>query len=206
MRLFLFLLLFAQNLYSADFNLSFPHTIKVEGERFTRIKLDRGGATKYGVTIVTYTFWCNGKKITIVVCDKNNDGKITAIDLNRTTIEDVKPIYKALYWDVAKGDQIKNQAIAEFITDFFINSGASTRNIKLIQKCLKIKEDGIFGTKTLKAINSKNPKKLFKVLLAFRTKFFENIVKRNPSQKVFLKGWKNRLKLLTTIYKNEKLL
>ena len=206
MRLFLFLLLFAQTLYSADHNICFPHTIKCEGETFTRIKLDKGGATKYGVTIVTYSYWCNGKKITVVVCDKNHDGKITAIDLNRTTIEDVKPIYKALYWDVAKGDQIKNQAIAEFITDFFINSGASTRNIKLIQKCLGIKQDGIFGTKTLKAINSKNPKKLFKVLLAFRTKFFENIVKRNPSQKFFWKGWKNRLKLLTTIYKNEKLL
>ncbi len=206
MRLFLLLLLFVQNLYSADFNISFPHTIKVEGETFTRIKLDRGGATKYGVTIVTYTYWCNGKKITVVVCDKNGDGKITAIDLNRTTIEDVKPIYKALYWDIAKGDKIKNQAIADFIVDFFINSGASNRNIKLIQKCLKVSQDGYFGEQTLKAINSKKPKALFKILFSFRTNFYKNIVKKNPSQSIFLRGWNNRLIILKTIYHNEKLL
>jgi lysozyme family protein len=63
-------------------------------------------------------------KITIIVCDKDLDGKITAKDLNRVTLEDAKVIYKINYWDVALGDEIGNQAVAEMIVDFFINSGA----------------------------------------------------------------------------------
>ncbi|MDI9872235.1 glycoside hydrolase family 108 protein [Flectobacillus roseus] len=206
MRLICLLLLISVSSFCADFNISFPHTIRVEGETFTRIHLDKGGATKYGITIMTYSYWCNGKKITVVVCDKDGDGKITAKDLNRVTLEDVKPIYKINYWDVALADQINNQAVAEIIVDFFINSGASGRNIRLIQKLLNVTQDGHFGPVTIKAINKQDPQKLFKKIHDFRIKFYTQIVKNNPSQRKFLKGWKNRLITLKTMYTNEKLL
>lgn len=206
MRLICLLLLISVSSFCADFNISFPHTIRVEGETFTRIKFDKGGATKYGITYYSYSYWCNGRKVTIIVCDKDLDGKITAKDLNRATLDDAKVIYKYNYWDVALGDEIRNQAVAEMIVDFFINSGASGRNIRLIQKLIGVKQDGHFGKITISEINKQDQKKLFKKLYDFRIKFYTQIVKNNPSQRKFLKGWKNRLTTLKTMYTNEKLL
>ena len=59
---------------------------------------------------------------------------------------------------------------------------------------LGVVDDGIVGAKTIAAINNyKNQEQLFNKLWAKRKAHFEGIVSANPSQKVFLKGWLNRL-------------
>lgn len=53
---FLIYLLFiiSFNAQSADFELFFPHLIRVEGTFFTVTQYDVGGATKFGVTYSVY--------------------------------------------------------------------------------------------------------------------------------------------------------
>jgi hypothetical protein len=45
----------------------------------------------------------------------------------------------------------------------------------------------------LTAVNLVDQKKLFNEIFEARKKFFNDIVRNNPEQKRFLKGWLNRL-------------
>ena len=59
---------------------------------------------------------------------------------------------------------------------------------------LNLKPDGVVGNKTLSAINDyPNQRQLFPRIKNERLAFIDRIVKNNPSQRRFLKGWKNRV-------------
>ena len=57
--------------------------------------------------------------------------------------------------------------------------------------------DGIVGAKTLAAINAADPQQLFERVKAARLAYFDSIVRRRPSQIVFLNGWRNRVNSFT---------
>ena len=143
---------------------------------------DKGGATKFGVTLSTWI--ANGY-------DKDGDGDIDKQDIKVLDKADAYDIAKKLYWDKIMGDKIKDQSVAEFIFDWGYNSGPQTA-IKKVQEILAIKIDGIIGPQTLKFINDADPKALFNKLKARREDFFRNIVHNDPSQEKFLRGWLNR--------------
>lgn len=165
----------------ADFSLYFDKLLLHEGG-YVDDPLDKGGATKYGVTIAVWKQYGY---------DKNGDEIIDKEDVKLISKEDAFNIAKKLYWDAVKGDQINNQSIAEFIFDWGYNSGPKTA-IKHTQQVLGVTVDGLIGPKTLKAINESPQEELFNKLKAKRKLFFEAVVANNPSQKKFLKGWLNR--------------
>ena len=78
------------------------------------------------------------------------------------------------------------------MVDWAWASGPGT-SIKQVQGVLEVVADGIVGPKTLAAINSADQRTLFADIHAARLKFVENIVRRDPTQARFLKGWKNRI-------------
>jgi len=163
-----------------------PQLIKFEGG-YVNNPNDRGGATKYGVTLKTW------RKIGY---DVNQDGVIDEKDMEMLSEEDFKNVVNQ-YWAVCKANQIKNQSIASFIVDWAYNSGPNNA-IKNVQRCLGLKDDGIIGPITLKAINDHFEKEylariLFVKLKIARYNFIINIVERDESQSVFLKGWINRI-------------
>lgn len=65
---------------------------------------------------------------------------------------------------------------------------------------LGVTADGIVGPKTLAAINSQDPKELFTKVYNARAAHFNAIVKNNPSQKKWLKGWMNRINYIYNLY------
>jgi lysozyme family protein len=194
------LLFFSIICKGGDFELSFVHTIKVEGATFTVSKHDKGGPTKYGIILATYKFWCQNDMF--LRCDKDKNGKITKNDLRLTTLSDVKPIYKKYFWDSVKADSIKNQAIAELFYDFVVNSGCGRKNsnIKAMQKIVGVVADGKIGRITLKAINEYPPEKLYKKIYKHRVNYYYSIA--IGSQKYNLNGWLNRLIKLKSIHQN----
>ena len=165
----------------ADFNLYFPILLKLEGG-LSNDPLDKGGLTKYGVTLAE---WINNGY------DKTGDGKIDAADLKIISTQDAANIAKPLYWDRMLGDKINSQSVAEFVCDWGYNSGIVTA-IKKLQIALNMPVDGIMGNITLKSVNSKDSQVLFNYLKSAREQFYRNIVKANPSQIKFLNGWLNR--------------
>ena len=165
----------------ANVKLLAPKILKWEGGYVNDI-LDKGGATNKGITISTWKSqgW-----------DKDSDGDIDVEDLKKITVEDFTIILKKNYWDRWKADNIINQSIADIVVDWVWGSGVW--GIKIVQRILDLKEDGIVGNITLTKLNNANQKELFDKIFQARLKFINDIVKNNPSQKRFIKGWTNRL-------------
>ena len=160
-----------------------PHILKWEGgAKYTNDPLDRGGATKYGVTIGTL----QGLKY-----DTNHDGKVDVDDVKALQLEDFKKIIKRQYWDRWLADNINNQSIANLLVDWVWGSGVN--GIKIPQRILGVPADGIVGDVTINALNSANQRYIYNKVWQARKEFYEKIVKNNPSQSKWLKGWLNRL-------------
>lgn len=160
----------------ARFDKFAPLLRKLEGG-FVNNPNDKGGATNCGVTLATY---------------RQFYGKDKAVeDLKKMTEAEWRNIMKRGYWDVAKADYIENQSVAEIIVDWCINSG--TWMLRKVQSIVGVEVDGIVGPRTLNAINTYRQKCLHCKVLDARRDYYARLIKADPSQKVFEKGWNNRL-------------
>jgi len=157
-----------------------PIIAKWEGG-FVNDPTDKGGVTNMGVTIGTW------KKVGY---DKNHDGKIDGTDIKLLTTEDFKFVLKK-YWDSWMADKINNQSVANILVDWVWGSGKW--GIMIPQRILGLDDDGKVGAITLTHLNQANQKILFDSIFNARVKFLNDIVKNNPSQSKFIKGWLNRL-------------
>lgn len=161
----------------ADYKKLIPLIKKWEGG-FANHPNDPGGATNSGITLTTFRSVYGKSK--------------TVQDLKNMTNEQWEYIFKTRFWDRWKADDIDNQAIANLVVDWVWTSGVY--GIKYVQRILGVTDDGVVGKKTIAALNDyPSQKDLFGKIWARRKKYFDDIVKRNPSQKVFLKGWYNRI-------------
>lgn len=148
---------------------------------FVNDPTDKGGATNMGITIGTWRQ---------IGYDKTGDGIIDIKDIRALDEHDFAAVLK-IYWNRWQANRLINQSVANLLVDWVFTSGAW--GIKIPQRILGLKEDGLVGPATLKAVNSVNQKELFDKIFKAREKFFNDIVKNNPSQKRFIKGWLNRL-------------
>lgn len=146
---------------------------------FTNDPNDSGGATMIGVTIGTYRSYCRYKGVK----------QPTIQDLKNMPYKVWRDIVYTMYWNKWKADTIADQSTANMVVDWVWHSGAGT--IKKVQALLGVTADGIVGPKTITALN--NAKGITEKIYNARKAYFEAIVKKNPSQKKWLKGWMNRL-------------
>lgn len=160
----------------ADFDKYAPTLIRLEGG-YSWHPDDKGGPTCQGVTLRTYQDFF-GK-------DKTKD------DLREMTYGEWSHIMKSGYWNRCRADEIDNQSVAEIMVDWCVNSGGT--GIRKVQEIVGCKPDGIVGPITLSLINTSDAEQLFQRIWNARQQYYINIVKRNPSQKVFMNGWMNRL-------------
>lgn len=111
--------------------------------------------------------------------------------------EHLEHIFKVGYWDKVSGDDIDSAAIGAVLVSWAWGSGSKTA-IKQMQKLLnklgdKLKVDGVIGSKTLKAINSKDEVELFDACIEARREFFLAISKEGTPNAKFRRGWLRRL-------------
>ena len=116
-------------------------------------------------------------------------------DLKNISLPEWKEILKNMFWDRWKADKIDNQALANILVDFVWASGV--HGIKVPQRVLGVKADGIVGPATLEAVNAANPADFFARLQKSRIDFVNGIVRRKPSQSRFLRGWVRRISCIT---------
>lgn len=158
-----------------------PFILSWEGG-FANVPGDRGGATKYGVTISTWK--AQGY-------DKDGDGDIDIDDLRLITPQDAMEICRKNFWNRWKADQINDQSLANLLVDWLWGSGKY--GITIPQQLLGVKADGIVGARTIAALNAQDPKTFFFKLWQRRKKYLNDICANRPTNYKFLKGWLRRL-------------
>lgn len=151
-----------------------PTTLAFEGG-YVCDPTDSGGHTNSGITLSTYRLHFGKDK--------------TVEHLRNMTYDEWYHIYYNGYWKVCKGDEIKSQAIADIVVDWYFNSG--TWGIKKVQEVLGVTVDGIFGPKTLAAINEHpDQKELFHKIKDKREAYYRSIAKGTKAK--YLRGWLRR--------------
>ena len=103
--------------------------------------------------------------------DKNKDGRVDAEDIKLLEPEDALAVYRGDYW-VPSGACNSPMPICACIFDFACNSGPGR------------------AASYLKRITDQTD---WKTYLQLRKDFLVLVVKKNPSQQVFMKGWLNRV-------------
>lgn len=165
----------------ANFKDFLPLLLDCEGGYVNDVR-DSGGCTNKGITLATFNKYYGVPYHRELCCG----------DLRQITDAQVEYIYKTGYWDRCKADYINNQAVANLLVDFAVNSGVKTA-VRVLQEILGITQDGIVGNVTIENINNYRDDLLFNLLKQRRMQFYYDIVDKNPKQGVFLKGWLNRL-------------
>lgn len=159
-----------------NFDKAFEFTVGIEGG-FSDNPNDRGGPTKYGITIETLTKW--RKK----PCTRAD---VWALDLS-----EAKEIYLAWYWNQHRLGEITNTQVAMCIFDQVVNSNAF-EVIQLIQRIVGVTADGFIGPKTIAEINNKGSKNFIWTFFKLRQEAYVGYVVKKPSQIDFLLGWIRR--------------
>lgn len=157
-----------------------PFILQWEGG-FVNDPDDLGGATNKGITIDTFTEY-----------KKRKGQKAPSVtDLKNISDAEWRDVFKSLYWDRWKADEIKSQAVANILVDWVWASGS--HGIKRPQRLLGVKADGIVGEQTIAALNAMDAATLFKMIKDDRAKFIDEICKARPKNEKYRKGWMNRI-------------
>lgn len=167
----------------ANFKEYFSIENYLEGTVFEDVPGDHGGATKYGLII---------DDLQEYNLDVTGDGVIDWHDVKELTAAQASLVLKKLYWDFMKADSVNNQSLAMYIVDGGLTQGR-VLIAKYVQSILGVTVDGMFGQKTINAINMLNdPSVLFEALKSKRIDRYNAIVARDATQNKFIKGWINR--------------
>lgn len=135
---------------------------------------DPGGATNKGVTQAVYDDWREDKGL----------AKQSVRDI---TPAEVMAIYKLLYWDRVKGDQLP-AGVDYCVFDFAVNSGVN-RASRFLQRAVGVAEDGKLGPITLRAVSAMGADCLVDAICNARMTFLKGLKHFN----VFGKGWTRRV-------------
>jgi lysozyme family protein len=146
---------------------------------------DRGGYTRYGVTYAGYQG-----------CARSIGRSGTWEDFRALDVAGAKAVANC-YWNAVRGSQIKNQAVANTVADWYWGSGGEgVRRTQLVLRQMGFDPgpiDGQVGPKTLAALNRAPAAELTKRLTQARADHMRQIVGADQSQSVFKNGWLNRV-------------
>jgi lysozyme family protein len=139
-----------------------PAIVKDPG--YSNDPLDHGGETKFGISA------------TFLGSSPRNLSLNEAID-----------IYRNEFWYAYKCDKIAavDFKVAIAVFDMVVNGGPA---IKLLQKSLGVKEDGLLGPETLSQLKLSSYSALPTFCIA-RINYYCKIVQQNKTQSKFLLGW-----------------
>ena len=169
------------------FGKAFEYTMPFEGwDAYTNDPDDKGGATKYGITVRT---------LTAIRFDVDGDGDVTENDVKSLTYSQAKDILKRKYWDVIQADSIESERIAIKLFDCAVNMGPA-RATRIAQEALNdlrygLVVDGLMGPKTLSALNGSDEDVFFLFLVSRLEQYYVGL-----NQRKFLKGWLRRARTL----------
>lgn len=118
----------------------------------------------------------------------------TIADMKRITQAEAHRLFKTHFWDKVQADAIRSQAVAEMVADHSINANPRV-TARIVQRTLNryfgktLRVDGVIGAKTIQAINSVNPQRLFTKIGQERLYYY----RRLSDYKYFANSWNSRV-------------
>lgn len=156
----------------SNFDRALPLVLQYEGGYVDHPK-DPGGATNLGITQKVLAAW-RGRSV-------------TKAEVKALTVGEAGEIYRANYWKPVRGDALPGGL--DLVTfDAGVNSGPK-RGIQWTQKAVGVATDGVFGSKTLTAVQNADVPKAIKGACAARLGFVKSLAIWNT----FGKGWSRRI-------------
>lgn len=162
---------------------------------------DRGGLTHWGVSIAFLSDRARHDADWLRVIGVQLP--VTRKTIQALTREQAEKIFRRVFWDPYRLDELPMQ-IATVLYDCGVNAGMP-QSVKLAQRgfnaCMPevhLVVDGVLGPLTRAALSKHCTSTVLGKILDARVEFYASIVKKRPSQKVFLSGWLNRVKDLRT--------
>jgi lysozyme family protein len=140
--------------------------------------VDKGGPTKFGITLATLKDWRNAPT--------------TVEHVKSMTEVEAREIYRQRYLVDPGLHKIQDPQVRALAVDCAVNHGPRNA-VKMLQEAAHVFADGSFGRQTEAAVNRMDAKALYRRLCAERAKFYGRIITRDPSQAVFASGWMHRL-------------
>jgi lysozyme family protein len=131
----------------------------------------RPGCTNLGVTMMTWEIYVQRQA--------------TIDEMKSLTREDVKPLYKKMFWDKVWGDKMP-VGLDYLLFDFAVNAGPG-RAIMCLQEAVGTTPDGGMGPITFAATVTQDPKELIEKYTAAKESFYKSL-----HNATYEKGWLNR--------------
>ena len=159
-------------------------------------KID-GHETYRGITRDNFPSWKGWD-----IIDSYKPLKHNQIIKNTRLENEVRQFYFKHFYQPLKINELKNLLTSGQLFAMGVNSGLKNA-VKLLQKAInkvynvKIAVDGIIGKNTLSYANGSKAIQIGKEMINQCNAYYEAIVRKKPSNKKFLKGWKNRVEGVT---------
>ena len=136
-----------------------------EGSEYTDRPNDRGGPTKYGITLATLSAW--------------RGHPVTPEDVRDLTEGEARAIYRERYIDGPRFREIRDPLLREWVIDMGVNHG-TTRASEWLQEAIGgVTVDGRVGAFTLGALAQRDPVAVLLRMVARRVEFYGEILSRN---------------------------
>jgi lysozyme family protein len=147
---------------------------------------DRGGETFQGISRNNFPNWPGWRLIDIA---RNSPTFPACIKANGNLPELVADFYRRDFWQPS-WDQLDKRVAAK-VMDISVNAGISW-GPKILQRALRVTDDGIVGPHTIEAANNTDTDTLLQAMCDQMDKHYDAIVEAHPEDQKFLKGWEAR--------------
>lgn len=147
-----------------SFETAFRFTIGAEGGYVNDVR-DPGGETNWGISKRSYP----------------------GVDIKSLTLDQAQAIYKRDYWQQASCERMPPK-IAIAVFDAAVHHGPKTA-IKLLQRALKVADDGEYGRITHGTLQSRDTNETLELLLSERAIYLTTC----PAWPTYKRGWLKRL-------------
>lgn len=172
----------------ANFDSAFQKIIAIEGG-YVNDPDDEGGETYKGIA---RKFWAQWEGWLIIdECKKKPNFPFT-LEVSENLQVLVKSFYKVNFWDKVLGDYIIDQNVAFNLFDFAVNAGVEF-TIKVVQKTIGAKVDGIFGKISLGLLNEYDKELFFAKFDLAKIAEYIKLVDEKPVKIKYFFGWIKRV-------------